>query len=144
MRASDADRESIAERLRHATVEGRLVAEELEERLESVFAARTYGELDALVADLPVPRAQRPHQPARQRGFAHWIVPVVVMAFVFPIVVAVVVAAAVFLLTGMFTVWVVWLAMAWFFFGHRRRVYHRGPPFSRRAYARRGPHWSRF
>ena len=53
LRASDADREQIAERLRHATGEGRLSAEELEERLEAVFTARTYGELDAVVADLP-------------------------------------------------------------------------------------------
>jgi Flp pilus assembly protein TadB len=134
LRASDADREAVAERLRHATVEGRLVAEELEERLEAAFAARTYGELDAVVADLPVPRPQRRHQPARrQPAFAHWILPVLVMAIVFPIVVAAVVAVAVFLLTGMFTVWVVWLALAWFFFGHRRRIY-----------ARRPPHWSRF
>lgn len=124
LRASDADRDAIAERLRHATVEGRLLAEELEERLEAVFAARTYGELDALVADLPAPRPQRRRQPVRaQQGFAHWILPVLAMAIVFPIVVAAVVAVAVFLLTGMFTVWVVWLALAWFFFGHRRMRY---------------------
>ena len=53
LRASDADREHVAERLRHAAGEGRIVAEELEERLEAVFSARTYGELDAVVADLP-------------------------------------------------------------------------------------------
>jgi Flp pilus assembly protein TadB len=134
LRASDADRDSVAERLRHATVEGRIVAEELEERLEAVFAARTYGELDAVVADLPVPRPQRSRQPVRrQQGLAHWILPVLVLAIVFPIAVAAVVAVAVFLLTGMFSVGVVWLALAWFFFGHRRRLY-----------ARRGPHWSRF
>ena len=53
LRASDADREHVAERLRHAAGEGRILAEELEERLEAVFSARTYGELDAVVADLP-------------------------------------------------------------------------------------------
>jgi Flp pilus assembly protein TadB len=123
----------VAERLRQATVEGRLVAEELEERLEAVFAARTYGELDALVADLPVPRPRR--QPVRrQHGIAHWVLPVMLMAIVFPIVVAMVVAIAVFLLTGVFTVWVVWLAVAWFFFGHRRTRYT----------SRRRIHWTRF
>jgi hypothetical protein len=53
LRASDSDRESVAERLRHATAEGRLGPDELGERLEALFASRTYGELDRLVADLP-------------------------------------------------------------------------------------------
>jgi len=65
LRASDADREQVAERLRHATAEGRLNADELEGRLHALFAARTYGELGALVADLPAagraPRPQRRH-----------------------------------------------------------------------------------
>lgn len=43
----------MADRLRHAATEGRLTAEELEERLHHAFSARTYGELDPLVADLP-------------------------------------------------------------------------------------------
>src|SRR6516225_4431188 len=57
LRASDADREQVAERLRHATAEGRLGGDELEGRLEALYAARTYGELDALVVDIPVSRS---------------------------------------------------------------------------------------
>jgi hypothetical protein len=57
LRASDSEREDVAERLRDATAEGRLTADELEERLEALYRSRTYGELDALVADLPVDRA---------------------------------------------------------------------------------------
>ena len=53
IRASDADRERAAERLRQAAAEGRLLTEELEQRLEASFSARTYGQLNALVADLP-------------------------------------------------------------------------------------------
>jgi hypothetical protein len=68
LRASDSDREQIAERLRNAMAEGRLSADELEERLESLFAARTYGELDALHADLP---ASRPPRQPRAR-VARW------------------------------------------------------------------------
>ncbi len=64
IRSSDADREQVAERLRQATVEGRLSTDELEERLEVLSAARTYGELDTLVADLPV---SRPPSPPRVR-----------------------------------------------------------------------------
>jgi hypothetical protein len=60
LRASDSDREDVAERLRAATAEGRLLAGELEERLEVALHARTYGELDALVVDLPAPPATVP------------------------------------------------------------------------------------
>jgi hypothetical protein len=59
LRASDFDREQVAERLRHATAEGRLSADELEDRLGTLYAARTYGELDALLADLPVSSPDR-------------------------------------------------------------------------------------
>jgi Domain of unknown function (DUF1707) len=60
LRASDSDREDVAERLRAATAEGRLLVGELEERLEVALHARTYGELDALVVDLPAPPATAP------------------------------------------------------------------------------------
>jgi hypothetical protein len=53
MLASDADRERVADRLRQAATEGRILAEELEERVSRALRARTYGELDELVADLP-------------------------------------------------------------------------------------------
>jgi DUF1707 SHOCT-like domain len=70
LRASDADREQVAERLRHATTEGRLSADELDQRLDALYGSRTYGELDVLVADLPVPRTRR--QPAAR--FPPWAV----------------------------------------------------------------------
>jgi hypothetical protein len=69
IRASDSDREQVSERLRRAAVEGRLTTEELEERLEAASAARTYGELDPLVADLPV---SRPSHPPRIRA-SRWV-----------------------------------------------------------------------
>ena len=53
LRASDADREAVTERLRQAAGEGRLEPEELEDRLHTALRARTYGELDRVVADLP-------------------------------------------------------------------------------------------
>jgi DUF1707 SHOCT-like domain len=53
LRASDADRERTANRVRHASSEGRLLPGELEQRLEAALSARTYGELDQLVSDLP-------------------------------------------------------------------------------------------
>lgn len=57
MRAADPDREEVAERLRVALDEGRLDLHEYDERLKRAYLARTYGELDVLVADLPAPPA---------------------------------------------------------------------------------------
>ncbi|MFI1889161.1 DUF1707 SHOCT-like domain-containing protein [Streptomyces jumonjinensis] len=55
MRASDSERERIAELLREAVAEGRLTMEEFEERLDAAYRARTHGELEPLVRDLPEP-----------------------------------------------------------------------------------------
>ena len=54
LRASDADRERVAEVLRDALAEGRLDMEEFEERLDATYKARTYGELAPITRDLPV------------------------------------------------------------------------------------------
>jgi hypothetical protein len=57
LRASDADRERVAEVLRQAAGEGRLTFDELDERLGAAFAARTYAELEPITADLPPAQA---------------------------------------------------------------------------------------
>jgi hypothetical protein len=70
VRASDADREHVADRLRENTGDGRLTPDELAERLDVVYAARTIGELDAVLHDLPgdapVPELVRRRAIARQ------------------------------------------------------------------------------
>ncbi len=53
LRASYDDRDRVVELLRVSAGDGRLTAEELDERLERAMTARTYGELARLVADLP-------------------------------------------------------------------------------------------
>jgi hypothetical protein len=53
LRAADTDREAAAAALGRHLSDGRLTVEEYEERLARAYAARTYGELDALFADLP-------------------------------------------------------------------------------------------
>src|SRR5260370_22198090 len=76
LRASHDDRDRAVEVLRVAGGDDRLTAEELDERVGAALTARTYGELAALVADLPaapgslplgsVPApAARPTDPAR-------------------------------------------------------------------------------
>ncbi|RJO69949.1 DUF1707 domain-containing protein [Nocardia panacis] len=59
LRASDGDREKIVEQLRLAMNEGRLTVHEFDDRLQKVYAARTYGELSPVLADLPVPKELR-------------------------------------------------------------------------------------
>jgi hypothetical protein len=65
LRASDADRDAVTDRLREATGEGRLEDEELEQRVDAALRARTYGELARLVADLPRQPAM-PWRPGRR------------------------------------------------------------------------------
>ncbi|WP_395104967.1 DUF1707 domain-containing protein [Actinomadura sp. SCN-SB] len=55
MRASDADRDRVAEVLREAAGDGRLTLEELQERLNQVYMAKTYAELEPITRDLPSP-----------------------------------------------------------------------------------------
>ncbi|MFJ8791140.1 DUF1707 domain-containing protein [Streptomyces sp. NPDC102462] len=60
LRASDADRERVAEVLRDALAEGRLDMEEFGERLDATYKARTYGELTPITRDLPAAGAVAP------------------------------------------------------------------------------------
>lgn len=53
VRASDAERDAIVGRLNQAVGEGRLTLDEFSERLELAYAARTRGDLDPLLRDLP-------------------------------------------------------------------------------------------
>lgn len=71
MRASDAERERAADVIRAALAEGRLSQEEHAARLQDVFSARTYGELERAVRDLPTgvgPSELRPTPPDVRSG----------------------------------------------------------------------------
>ena len=71
-RAADVDREEVAERLRQAVAEGRLDLDEYDERRAQVYRARTYGELDRLVDDLPKPVPAPP--PPQPHAVRRWLV----------------------------------------------------------------------
>ncbi|MFC4587352.1 DUF1707 SHOCT-like domain-containing protein [Sphaerisporangium corydalis] len=83
LRASDADRERVADVLRDAVADGRLTHVEHEERIERLYTARTLGELAVLTSDL-LPEDLQPlradGQPvmalfrSEQRG-GRWVVP---------------------------------------------------------------------
>ena len=59
LRASDADREATADRLREHHTVGRIDADEFQERLDRCYAAKTMGDLAALTRDLPADPARR-------------------------------------------------------------------------------------
>lgn len=67
LRASDADREATADRLRQHHTDGRLDQDEFQERLERCFAAKTVGELGELTRDMPDDSAR--HRAGRRSGF---------------------------------------------------------------------------
>ncbi|GAA4138411.1 DUF1707 domain-containing protein [Actinomadura keratinilytica] len=77
IRASDADRDRVAGLLREHCAQGRITVDELNERLEIVYASKTLGQLQEVTADLPeedlyelpVPESQRAAvEPVRTPG----------------------------------------------------------------------------
>lgn len=109
-RAADADREKVAERLRQALEEGRLDLDEFDDRLGRAYAAKTYGELDRLMTDLPTPVPPKPRHPATVRRWliAQWRPWVNVVS----ICVAIWVLSAI-LSGGMHYFWPFWVAVPW-------------------------------
>jgi Domain of unknown function (DUF1707) len=143
LRASDAEREEVAERLRQASIEGRLLAEELEERLAAALTARTHGELDALVADLPRPRSGRRNSrlPLPRTG------PQFALAVVMGMLAVIVLLVVAVVLASVFVFWGFWIVFGLVFFGrgHRGRYGPRSLPGSRPPYryTRRGAYGPR-
>jgi hypothetical protein len=122
IRASDDDRERVAERLRHAAGEGRLLAHELEERLGKALRARTYGELDEVVWDLPGARAGVPEHRAHRGVVMLRNQPVLVVAVVVAFgLIAMLLAAALLI-----AFWGGWLVVVAFLTLVHRRGRYRG------------------
>ena len=106
-RASDADRERVAELLRDHYGAGRLSEEELSERVEAAYASGTTAELEVLTADLPSPpdSGRRPRRgPLDNTGFRiHFTVYLVVNVMLIGIWAA----------SGAGYFWPVWPALGW-------------------------------
>jgi hypothetical protein len=146
LRASDADREHVAEVLKTAFVQGRLTMDEFALRVTRAYASRTYADLDALIADIParLTKAQPPKpapepgpEPARkkliQRGTAvgaaaGMVIPAVaitvsggppVLALVFGVLVSTVIAV---LLPGFLTL------LSWVLDRDTGKLSSQGPP----------------
>jgi hypothetical protein len=122
LRASDADRDAVVDRLREAAGEGRLEPDELEQRVDGALRARTYGDLAELLADLPANgrmslqrRRWRSNPAARSAVFGAGLLVAVIVAFVGVAVVAMLVLAAA----------AAWIALVLFWLvccGSRRRL----------------------
>jgi hypothetical protein len=97
LRAGDRDRDAIADLLREQHLAGRLETDEFQERLDRCYAAKTFAELDELVADLPREAPTRPVQPP-------WRWPALVLV---PLLIAAIAVSGGHLL---------WLAIPLFFF----------------------------
>ncbi|MFZ0090291.1 MAG: DUF1707 domain-containing protein [Solirubrobacteraceae bacterium] len=124
LRASDADREAIVSRLHTAATEGRIGADELEQRVATALTARTYAELEATVADLPRPGGAR-RTPARQSG--HWAVNAVranpvLLVFAIPVL-----AVTASMLLAATILWAVLMVVVMVVGGHPRRGPWNGP-----------------
>jgi hypothetical protein len=124
LRASDADRDAVTDRLREAAGEGRLEPEELEQRVDAALRAHTYGELARLVADLPAD-AGAPWQRPRTRPLARsallgagLLAAVTVALALVALVVVLVLAAAALAAAWWFACVVFWLVCC----GSRRRL----------------------
>jgi hypothetical protein len=107
LRAADADRERIAERLRKSHAEGRLDMAEFQQRLERCYESKTLGELGELVSDLP-----RYEEPEERRSVG-WVRPSRWrLAPVLPILIAVLVVSAV-IGHHVFWLWIPLLFLIW-------------------------------
>ena len=120
LRAADADRERVAERLRKSHAEGRLDLTEFQQRLERCYEAKTFGELAELVTDLP---RQDEHEERRSVGWLHpwrWR-----LASLAPVLIALIIISAV---VGhhVFWLWIPLLFVFWRVSWWRRRAWWAG------------------
>ena len=120
LRASEAEREHSAALLREHCQQGRLSIDELAERLGVAFAARTQGELDALLGDLPAQGPQATAGATRRHVRTFLLVNALLVS--------------IWLLTGAGYFWPMWPILGW---GIGIIPHHRSPAKSGRCRASR-------
>jgi hypothetical protein len=114
LRVGDADRQRMAERLRRAHDEGRLDLAEFDERVTAAYAARTFGDLDALDADLPPEAAPRAPVPVPDRRPVPSLDRAAMVAWLGASVANIVIWGVVAVAAGEFVYpWWIWVAGPW-------------------------------
>jgi hypothetical protein len=126
IRASDADRDQIVDRLHRAATEGRIASEELEQRVSVALKAKTYSELEATVADLPRLRSQSRAGLERRRSVGGWAVSTVRTNPMLLLLMIPVLAVAMAVVVTITVLWAVLMLLAMMFGGRR---HHRPPPW---------------
>ena len=101
VRASDAERDEIVSQLRTHAADGRLDVDELAERVERAYAAKTRRDLVAIVGDLPRPPRPRPNVDAEFDEHLRSYLGVMALLVV------------IWALTGMGYFWPIWPAVGW-------------------------------
>jgi hypothetical protein len=121
VRAGDADRQQVVADLQRHYVDGRLSTDELSERVDRALAARTFGELDSLLSDLPA-EARAPETPRES-----WLTPFVTFPGVLLVgmVAILVITWLIWLPSGGTPVWPVFILGGVFFFGWPARTRRR-------------------
>jgi hypothetical protein len=122
MRASDADRDRVAAALREHCAQGRIDVDELNDRLDGVYSARTLGDLQKITDDLPeedlyelpVPAWHR-STPARRTGAGLSLpaVPGSWAAYTTVNLICIVVWMITAVSTGVWYPWWLWVAGPW-------------------------------
>ena len=119
-RASDGDRDAVVSDLSEHFQAGRLTTEELDERIGRALAARTWGELGELMADLPAPGASAAASGAQPRPLSGRVAPPLVAPLVGLGIAAVVLVTVAHLGWGL-----IWLLLPVLFIA-RRSICHPG------------------
>jgi Domain of unknown function (DUF1707) len=80
MRASDDERNAVADKLSRHYAEGRLDEVEFKNRLDTAMSATTRGDLNGLFDDLPRLQSEAPPPPPRHRRILPWVLVVILVA----------------------------------------------------------------
>ena len=124
MRAGDSDRELVVTQLREHGAAGRLSVDELEERVTAALGARTFGDLRALVEDLPSLPDTRRREVRSKRRRTEALEHAAVWAKVSLLLIAI------WAFTGAGEFWPAWAIFGWGFFVlmHVRGAFRGGRP----------------
>ena len=127
MRASDSDRDAVVSDLSEHFQAGRLTAGEFDERTGLALAARTWGELRDLLADLPATRPAPPAPAARSSSAQPWPLPGRVAPPLIAVLAAIGITTAVLVNVTHGRWGFIWLLLPALLIARRLRCYPRAP-----------------
>jgi hypothetical protein len=106
IRIGNADRTRVVEQLREHTADGRLTLDEFSDRVSEVYAAKTVGDLELTMRELPTERRVRVDTEKRVRMRR-------LREHVAPYVITVLICVAIWAMTGFGYFWPIWVIVPW-------------------------------